>query len=46
MYGPTDEQAAFFAALFIGGIVFIPLGIWKAVEILIWFFTHISWSWP
>jgi uncharacterized membrane protein len=35
---------------FIGGlvtlcIIFVPLGIWKFVEIIIWLFTHVKISW-
>lgn len=43
MYGPTDGQATAFAVFFIAGVVFIPLGVWKAVELVIWVFTHIRW---
>lgn len=25
-------------------IVFIPLGVWKFIELLIWFFSHIHFS--
>lgn len=29
---------------FIVLLVIAPLGLWKLVEIIIWFFSHVSWS--
>ena len=30
--------------LFLLLICFLPLGIWKAVEIIIWIYSHIGWK--
>lgn len=27
------------------GLAAMPLAIWKIIDILIWFFSHISWNW-
>lgn len=31
--------------IFLGLLVMFPLGIWKAVEIVIWLVTHVRISW-
>lgn len=44
MYGITDGAARLYAITFICAVVFTPLGIWKFVELAIWFFSHLSWQ--
>jgi len=37
-----DGIAGMVRAMAIALIIFVPLGIWKLVEILIWLFKHVS----
>ncbi len=39
MFDYLDKVMAFFGILF---IVFVPLGIWKLIEIIIFIFKHIK----
>lgn len=32
------------AALFFLCVVFVPLGLWKLIEIIAWVFHHVHWS--
>lgn len=34
------------AGLFILCVIFVPLGLWKLIEILLWVFSHIHWGKP
>jgi hypothetical protein len=34
------------AALFCLCVIFVPLGAWKAIEILCWVWSHIHWGAP
>lgn len=40
--GMFDGLGKFLAFCFVIGIIFIPLGIWKFIEIIIWLFKHIT----
>jgi hypothetical protein len=44
MYGPTNEQVFIAGVWFFSSIVLVPLGVWKLVEIVIWFFSNIHWG--
>ena len=32
------------AFLFIMCVIFVPLGAWKLIEIIVWLYHHIRWS--
>ncbi len=40
-FGPMFEAIKFLA---IGSLIFWPLGLWKAIEIVLWLTHHISWN--
>jgi len=43
MYGGLgDSVARLFAILIALNLVFVPLGIWKLIEICIWIYHHVS----
>jgi hypothetical protein len=37
-----EQMSKMILILFLLCLVFVPLGIWKLVEIVIWLFSHIS----
>jgi hypothetical protein len=39
-----QEWFEFMAAVFVVLLVFLPLGVWKAIEIVLWIFSHLHWS--
>lgn len=30
--------------IFVATLILAPLGVWKAVELVIWLFSHLSWK--
>tara|TARA_R110000868_G_scaffold177887_1_gene417042 strand:+ start:273 stop:419 length:147 start_codon:yes stop_codon:yes gene_type:complete len=40
--GVFDAIANMIATMFVLCCIFVPLGIWKLVEIIIWCYNHIS----
>lgn len=38
------ELAALVDTLIILCLIFVPLGLWKLVEIVIWVWSHLSWN--
>jgi hypothetical protein len=45
MQGVADGIGKMFTILFILCIIFVPLGAWKMIEIIIWLFQHIKIEW-
>lgn len=37
-----DAVGVLFSVMYVALIVFVPLGIWKLIEIFIWFFYHLD----
>jgi hypothetical protein len=39
----NDGEAMVLACVFVVGLIALPFGAWKLIELLIWFFGHIHW---
>jgi len=37
-----DAFGSFITVMFVGLAIFVPLGMWKLVEIIIWLFTNVK----
>lgn len=45
-YGQIGEAfARLFQMMAYALVVFVPLGVWKLIDIVIWLFNHVSISW-
>ena len=42
MHGIGEAIDAMFAAMFGLIVIFVPLGLWKLIEIIIWVFSNVS----
>lgn len=42
MQGVADAIGSFITTLFVLCVIFVPLGLWKLIEIIIWLFRHID----
>lgn len=46
MYGKVgDAVVSLIVAMAVALVIFVPLGLWKLVEIVIWIATHVSVRW-
>lgn len=44
MNGIGDGIAGLFKLMFFMLVLFVPLGLWKLIEGMIWFFSHLHWG--